>query len=364
MAANQILIVDNQGIVCSKISSGAHKIRFGNPDSKFKRVVVTGPSHSRKLIDLVNKTDVTSEVMEFLNDYATFHLEDTLMDFVLEAPDFRPRPNGGISSIETPLFHLKCGWTEKINQEGVRGIQAPNRSGSLVDISNLWRIDGIKFFAEQVLNFARLMPTIESLIRKDLDYYRENRGLLVNKNNQRFMNIFYINISGIVNPFSWMARYIKDTKLFSPIFNMEERNTLIHFDDPQIFTMSTERTAISAGLGTSYDILRLCGVDCPHAIKFKSSHLVMLIGALIIDMLGASDLVDFLPTNGEEYIAYQIDSYGDIHFLRRASTREELDLKDGEELMITTKRQRFINTILSTNLADKYEEHFAKAVLI
>lgn len=307
MATHKIVIFNNYILKYNK-----EPILLVNESNKFRKFIT---QKSKKDVSefVVNHIQTTYQKELETSPYAKFCKLDSEYPSYNESMDSIMR----IYAIQTPIYRLML----ELLESNTRRMILRTPQNEMVDITKQWQNDRIRILGEEIVKYSELLLMLSAMVNNSLKFNNDNPALALRVLGHEVMQLFYIDTKTIINPFKYMT-FLSDTKLFSKAFNSEENTILQSFNDPCVFNSFTNKGSTRINIATRYDILQMCNIK--HNFPFSQQEMIYLIGALALNILGATNENINLPTNGTVYISYTTDSMETLQIKQYARTREEL----------------------------------------
>jgi len=387
MAANKLLLVDNvellwdnenKRVVPAVVFRDNGVFPFINR-TQMENIFVTGTTSKKIFMTGKSKIQVHDSVLRYLemrigsqrsgaedeHDLWQYIHEDTSDNLLLkwhremrrreeadEDEDMFPivwSESEQMAFIKTPIYEFQMLLMN--NNFHKTSLKIMGKDTKLVDITSIWSTLKFKILAEQISRYSFLIPQLEALTASSLEYNRTNPILMYKKQNKRMFHLLFTDINGINNPYSWVAKDLQMSDLFITYFEASKSYTA---KDPQVFEVHSEITDTTLVVATSYDILRMMGIDCNVSQRFSGIGLTQLIGAKIIDYFGFGEDVIGLPTLGSIYL--YADSNGSLVEQSYVPLPGKYSEDDGYSLTQMTRMefylQRYLGDETGSNLAN------------
>lgn len=261
-----------------------------------------------------------------------------------------------IYAIKTPIYKLII---ELLSSDAHR-LVLRNPQNEMVDITRQWQTDRIRILGEEIVKYSELLLMLSAMVNNSLKFNNTNTALALRVSGHEVMQLFYIDTKTIINPFKYMT-FLSGTKLFAHAFIAEEDKVLTFFDKPCVFNTVTNKGSTRINIATRYDILQMCNIK--HNLKFSQQAMILLIGGLALNRLGATNENFNLPTDGTIYISYTTDATGALQANQYARTRKELANSGAEIINQFSLMHMFLLRTLG-NEGVKYLTEFEEARFI
>lgn len=272
--------------------------------------------------DLVK--DATEKVLSFDQQNPLFPAsEHTNTIFTEVNSNFR------LKLISTPLYNLQ----KQLSLAKSREMRIP---GLNLDLGGLWEQQKLRFLTAEFYKYIKLLTYLENTMNKSLNK-PSDPSLAIKREDKQVMHLVHAKVDYLYNPYDAFS-FLSETKLFQSVYKQDYTPQPVSLQEASVFSSVAVRQSTEVTLGTSCDILELCGVQLKHQLKTRDLHRLM--AGICLRALGASDSVEvteeslYFPISRRFYQVYDVvdeivvDRYFDVV---EANRRADLD-----DLLVTT----------------------------
>jgi hypothetical protein len=234
--------------------------------------------------------------------------------------------NFRIKMVSTPVYNLQ----KQLSMTSTGAMRIP---GVNLDLTGIWENQRIKFLTGEFFKYIRLVPYLENAMNKSLNR-PSNPSLAARRGDKTVMHLVYAKIDNLYNPYD-AFRFLQDTALFKKAYSDELSEEAMSLSRADIFKTIVVKDSTEVLMGTSCDVLNLCGIT--HKAMISTMDLHRLMAGICLKLIGAGDSPEvtteslYFPVGRRFYEVFDvvdndrvIDRYFDVMQANRRADEDDL----------------------------------------
>lgn len=186
--------------------------------------------------------------------------------------------NFRIKMVSTPVYNLQ----KQLSMAKPGQMRIP---GVTVDLTGIWETQRIKFMTGEFFKYVRLVPYLENAMNKSLNR-PSNPSLAARRGDKTVMHLVHAKIDNLYNPYDAFS-FLRDTALFRKAYSDDVAEDAMSLSRADVFKTIVVKDSTEVLMGTSCDILSLCGVS--HKDMISTMNLHRLMAGICLKLIGAGD---------------------------------------------------------------------------